>query len=347
MVDFATAAAANRRRSRWLVATLCLLAAAAGLGIDGSLGSLGPGGIPVVTLLAVAGTAGAAWLANRAGGALVMGSLRAAPLDLEQPEHRQLANLVREMAVASGLPVPRIYVIPDAAPNALATGRDPAHASVAVTSGLLARLDRAQTQGVIAHEMSHVGNRDTRLGVLVAVLLGSIALLGDLAWRVRWTDSRRSARRGGTSGDGGAPGGLGPLLPLLLLIAALAPVASRLIAFAISRQREYLADASAVELTRNPLALASALEAIAADPRPTRAGTRGTAHLFFAAPRADWADQRSGPLADLWATHPPIRERIARLRAMAGMAAPAASAPSSPGAGPEPSRAHHGGREDT
>ena len=319
MIDFSAAAESNRVRSRLLVGCLIGLAAAIGLALDGTMGTAGPGGVPVLTVLTVGGTTAAVWFANRAGDQLVMASLGAKPLVQTDLEHQQLENIAREVAVASGLPPPRVFVIPDPAPNALATGRDPEHASIAVTSGLLDKLDRAQTQGVVAHEMAHIGNRDTKLGVMVAVLVGAIALLADLAWRARYIQPGQRRERSDSRGAEA-------LLPLLLLITALAPIASRLIAFAVSRQREYLADATAVALTRNPLALASALEAIAADPRPTRAGTRGTAHLFFVTPAPSWADAREGALASLWATHPPIAERIRRLRAMAGEAtAPSAA----------------------
>lgn len=303
MLDFHEAAERNRRRSRLLVAVVGGLALLVGATLDFLLGSFA-GGVPVVTTLALAGVLLAAVAAHAAGDQLVLATLGARPLDPANPEHRQLANVVHEMAVASGLPVPRVLVIDDPAPNALATGQDPSSATIAVTSGLLEKLDRAATQGVVAHEMAHIGNRDTRLGVMVAVLVGAVALLADVAWRIRWR--RRT-------GDG-APG---VLLPLLLLATALAPLASRLAALALSREREYLADATAVALTRNPLALARALETIARDRRPTERGTRGTAHLFFVRPHASRLDERPGLLAGWWSTHPPIAERIARLRAMA------------------------------
>jgi heat shock protein HtpX len=303
MIDFDAAAEANRRRSRLLFAVVAGLALCVGLTVDVLLNS-----VPFVTVLTLGGMALALLVARRFGDRLVLASLRAEPLDPSDPEHKQLANVVHEVAVASGLPPPRVLVIPDAAPNALATGPDPEHATIAVTSGLLEKLDRAETQGVIAHEMAHVGNRDTRLGVTVAVLVGAIALLADLAWRIRHQPR---------SGDRDP---LAVLLPLLLVATALAPLASRLVAFAISRQREYLADATAVEFTRNPLALASALERIAADRRPSERGTRGTAHLFFVRPHARRVDEREGWLADWWATHPPIEARIARLRGRAELA---------------------------
>lgn len=306
MIDFHAAAEANRRCSRWLLTLVTLLALAVGLTLDALLGST-----PFVTLLVLFGMVLALLVARTFGDRVVLLTLRASEPDPANPEHRQLLNVVHEMSVASGLPAPRVLVIPDPAPNALATGHDPARATIAVTSGLLDKLDRAQTQAVVAHEMAHVGNRDTRLGVTVAVLVGAIALLADLAWRVRWQPSRV---RSGSSGDRDP---LAFLVPLLLLITALAPIASRLVAFAISRQREYLADATAVAFTRNPEALASALEVIGADRRPTRSGTQGTAHLFFVRPAASVADERRGFLADLFATHPPIADRVARLRGMA------------------------------
>jgi len=311
VIDFHSAAEANRRRSQLLVGVIALLVLAVGLTLDGLLRTYLAGWVPVVTLLTLAGIAIALRLAHAFGDRIVLASLGATAPDPSLHEHQQLLNVVREMAVASGLPVPRVLVIPDPAPNALATGIDPAHATVAVTTGLLEKLDRAQTQGVVAHEMAHIGNRDTALGVTIAIVVGAVALLADAAWRVRRAPA--SYRAGGVEARTEA---IPALLPLLVIAAALAPLASRLVAFAISRQREYLADATAVSLTRNPEALAGALETIATDRRPTVRGTQGTAHLFFARPAASAAEDREGFLADLFATHPPIAARIARLRGM-------------------------------
>jgi len=312
VIDFAAAQQGNLRRSRGLVVGLGLVAATLGLTVDLASGTWSPpDGFPLATTGAVAFTFAATAFSIRQGDRLVLASLGARPADFSDPEEKQLGNLVHEMAIASGLPMPRVYVIPDPAPNALATGRDPAHATVAVTSGLLAKLNRAQTQGVIAHEMGHVRTRDTRLAVMIAVLLGSIALLADAAWRMRRLSSPGRSERG----RDGVP--QMALVLVLLFVAALAPLASRLIAFAISRQREYLADATAVELTRNPLALAGALEVIGGETVASSRAHGGTAHLFFVTPRVSWANDREGRLADLWATHPPIAERIARLKAMA------------------------------
>lgn len=320
MIDFVAAARENRRRTRWLVAGLTALALGLGLALDASMKAPWP----VFSVLAAAIALGLTWLSVVWGDRLVLGSLGARQVDLadlSDPERRQLVNVVREMSVASGLPLPKVWVIPDDAPNALATGRDPAHASIAVTRGLLVQLDRAQTQGVVAHEMGHIRNRDTRLGVMTAVLVGSVALLGDTAYRLRYLQRR-------TSSDEQRAGIL--VWALLVVLSVLGPVAARLIAFAISRQREYLADATAVELTRNPLALASALEVIAGMRAPSGFAYRGTAHLFFASPRASWADDRDGVVANLWATHPPIAERVQRLRGMAARYGQAEMQPEAP-----------------
>jgi heat shock protein HtpX len=302
MIDFHVAAEENRKRTRLLFTVIAGLALLVGGTLDAVLRSA-----PAITLATLAGMGLALLIARAFGDRIVLASLGATELDPSQPEHQQLRNIVREMAVASGLPEPRVLLIPEAAPNALATGSDPQHATIAVTSGLLDKLDRAETQGVIAHEMAHIGNRDTRLGVTIAILVGAIALLADVAWRIRVDPDERR--------EGGQP--LALLLPLLVLASVLAPLASRLIAFAISRQREYLADATAVAFTRNPKALAAALEAISTDRRPLPSGTRGTAHLFFTRPSPSRAEEREGAVADWFATHPPIAARIARLRGMA------------------------------
>lgn len=242
------------------------------------------------------------------GAAWVLASVGAEPLDGRIPEHRELQNVVTEMALASGCPMPKIFVTYDPAPNAFATGQDENSAAVCVTTGLLALLDRDETQGVVAHEMAHIRNHDTLVMVLVSVLLGGIALLADSAQRSFYHS--RHARRA----NGGHPL---ILMPALLLV-ALSPLISRLMAMAVSRQREYLADATAVEFTRNPLGLAHALEKIRDAALPFHKATRGTAHLFIANPLRRKVDERDGKLADLLATHPPIERRIQLLYRMAG-----------------------------
>lgn len=306
-VDFYTRQALNRRRTLWLLGCFGLFFLALGLSLDMAWGGfLSPRGepLPFVTLVALVAAGVMSLTAYYSGARLVMASLLAAPLDLRDPEHRQLHNIVTEMALASGLPQPHVYVIPDPAPNALAAGRDPHHAIIAVTQGLLNLLDRAETQGVIAHEMAHIANRDTLTMTLVAVLFGGVLMIAD--WARRAVFLGRGRRRGN------------PIAFLIILVlVAVAPLFSRLLAMAVSRQREYLADATAAELTRNPLGLAAALEKIGAATSPLRAATRGTAHLFISNPLRRRVDQRRGHLADLLSTHPPLDQRVAILRAMA------------------------------
>ncbi|PKL93145.1 MAG: zinc metalloprotease HtpX, partial [Gemmatimonadetes bacterium HGW-Gemmatimonadetes-1] len=215
------------------------------------------------------------------------------------------------------LPRPRIWIVPDDDPNAFATGRDPATASIAVTEGLLARLDRDELQAVVAHELAHVARYDTRVMTLVAAMVGAIALLSDGLGRLLW-HSGRSGRSVGRRG-GGQAGGLG-LIMLVIWWSTLvvAPLVSRMVAMAISRQREYLADATAVQFTRYPAALASALTKLDQSRSPTLAVGHAVAHLCIVDP-ADRRFQRwKGAFGDLMASHPPITERIRRLQEMGG-----------------------------
>jgi len=306
-VDFYTREEINRRRTFLLIVSFLAFFFVLGLGLDTVwAGFLNPGGepLPFVTLIAVAVALAMSLSGYFGGGRMVLTSLHARPLDQQNPEHRQLFNIVTEMALASGLPQPEIYVIPDSAPNALATGRDPRHAMLAVTEGLLNLLDREELQGVVAHEMSHIGNRDTLTMTLVAVLFGGAVMLADWARRALYFGSDR--RRGNAL-----------IFVLVVLLVAVTPLLSRLLAMAVSRQREYLADATAAQFTRNPLGLASALEKIGAATSPLRAATQGTAHLFISNPLRRRVDDRQGALADLLSTHPPLAQRIGILRAMA------------------------------
>ncbi len=217
-----------------------------------------------------------------------------------------LFNVVEEMAIAAGLPMPKVYIIDDTAPNAFATGRDPEHASVAVTSGLLKKLDRDELQGVIAHEMSHVGNFDIRYAMLVGILVGTTVLISDFFLRGLWFGGGRGGRREG--------GGQAQIIMLVvaILLAILAPLFARLLQLSISRQREYLADATAVQLTRNPKGLADALQKISGDREVLEAANRATAHLYIVNPIKKFEKRTRG----LFSTHPPIEERIKILRQM-------------------------------
>ena len=222
-----------------------------------------------------------------------------------------LFNVVEEMAIAAGLPMPKVYIIQDSAPNAFATGRDPEHASVAVTSGLLTKLNRDELQGVIAHEMSHVGNFDIRYAMLVGILVGTTVLISDFFLRGLWFGGGfGGGGRGGRDGGGGYVQLI--MIVVAILFAILAPLFARLLQLSISRQREYLADASAVRLTRNPKGLADALQKISGDREVLEAANRATAHLYIVNPVKSFEKRAKG----LFSTHPPIGERIEILRSM-------------------------------
>jgi heat shock protein HtpX len=219
------------------------------------------------------------------------------------------------MAIAAGLPRPRVYIIPDDDPNAFATGRGPERSSIAVTHGLLDALTREELQGVVAHEMSHIKNLDIRVMTVVAALVGAIALLSDWARRgMRWGGSRR---RGGDHESRG--GGALAIVFLVIWLAAitLAPLVGQMLAMMVSRRREYLADATGAELTRNPIGLARALEKIESAVEPTVAIKRGSAHLCIADPLGRRLNIKEGFWSDLFASHPPMTARIAALKAMA------------------------------
>jgi heat shock protein HtpX len=252
-----------------------------------------------------------------ATGARPIAEVGAATGDADKLKLHQLENVVDEMAIAAGLPRPRVYIVPDADPNAFATGRGPDHASIAVTRGLLDTLDREELQGVIAHEMSHIKNLDVRVMTVVAALVGAVALLADWA--------RRGMRFGGGSGrrgdrrEGGGAGVAGLLFFVVWIVAiALAPFLAQALAMMVSRRRESLADASGAELTRNPIGLARALEKIDAAVSPTQAINRGSAHMCIADPLGRQVNLRGdGFWSNLFASHPPMAERIAALKQMA------------------------------
>jgi len=243
-----------------------------------------------------------------AGDKLVLGASGAKEVDLASAP--QLMNVVQEIAIAANVPMPKVYVIDDTAPNAFATGRDPKHASIAITTGLLQKLDREELQGVIGHELSHVRNLDIRFALLVAVLVGSVALLADFFLRFTfWGGGRRSRD------DRGGGNGLQAIVFILaIVLAILAPIAARLVQLAVSRQREYLADASSVELTRNPHGLERALAKISSDREVLEVANRATQHLYFTNPIKKFEERSSS----MFSTHPPIVDRINRLRQLTG-----------------------------
>jgi heat shock protein HtpX len=297
----------NRRRSWLLIAVVIVLLGVLG-GAIGYATGFGWGGVVAAVVLASAMSAGS-WFA---GDALVMATSGAKEVDRAEPPDRyqQLLNVVEEMRLAGGLPPPRVWVIDDSAPNAFATGRDPRHASVAVTTGLLDKLDREQLQGVIGHEMSHIGNLDIRFTLLVGVLVGSIALLAD--WFLRFTFWGGGRRSGNDRNGGGGAAAL--IFVLAIVLAVVAPLIGRLVQAAVSRTRESMADATAVELTRNPIGLARALRAISDDREVLEVANRATQHLYIVNPIKSFEERAKS----LWDTHPPIGERIRSLENIAG-----------------------------
>ncbi|MEO8634606.1 MAG: M48 family metallopeptidase [Gemmatimonadales bacterium] len=321
----------NRRRSFWLVTGFILFFAWVGFGGDLAWYVLsrdaasgleqGPGYVhtfPFIGIIVTLIAGGTCWYSWKRGAGRVLWSTGAREILEPATElERRLVNVVEEMAIASGLPRPRIYVVSDPDPNAFATGIEPGSACIAVTQGLLDTLSREELQGVVAHEMAHVQNFDTRLMTLLAAMVGAIALMSDgmgRSIRLGSFGGRRSS--GGGNNRGGNPLGL-ILLVLWVVTLILAPIISRFLAMAVSRKREYLADATGVQFTRNPLALATALEKLNAAADPTRAITRGAAHLCIVDPSASQLSAREGFLGDVFSSHPPIPLRIARLKGMA------------------------------
>ena len=239
-------------------------------------------------------------------------------------QERQLVNVVEEMAVASGLPRPRTWIVDDPDPNAFATGIEPAHANIAVTTGLLATCNRDELQAVIAHELGHVKNLDMRLMTLMAGLVGAVALMSDgLGRSLRWGVGGRN--RSSSDSGGSGPGPLVVVVLVLWIVSwILAPIITRLMAVAISRNREYLADAMSAQFTRNPMALANALQKIESADSPTTSIKGGVAHLCITDPLGRHVSSLEGVVGDVFATHPPMAIRIARLKAIAFQAQKAA-----------------------
>ncbi|MEO8168533.1 MAG: M48 family metalloprotease, partial [bacterium] len=302
--------ATNKRRTSLVMLLFTLFVGFLGFGFDMFVLN---SGFPIATLIALCIGGATAYWGLQNGARSILSSSTAHLVLPDDPAYQQLRNITEEMAIASGLPVPQIYVIPDDDPNAFATGKDPQHAVIAVTEGLVTRLNREELQAVIAHEMSHVRNYDIRMMTVVAALIGATMLLAEFG--LRTMPLGRGGRRNSDRDKGGAGGILVFVAWIIALI--LAPVIAQLLGMMVSREREYLADASGAELTRNPLALASALEKIDDAVEPTRAIKKGTAQLCIADPLGRSVNSREGAFAELLATHPPISKRITLLKAMA------------------------------
>ena len=295
--------AANKRASAVWVALLVILLTALGTAI---VGTYAPDYWIAGSVASLVAALLSAVIAAKAGPGIVL-SISGAR-DATAAEDQVLRNVTEEMAIAAGVPMPQVRVIDDGAPNAFATGPDPRHGVVCVTTGLLRKLNRDELQGVVAHEMGHIRNYDIRFMTTVGMIAGMIPLLSDFFLRSLWWGGGRS--RKSSNSDSGNLGFV--FLAVGLVLAILAPLFAKILELAVSRQREYLADATAAELTRNPEGLANALRKIAADPEPLEAANRATQHLYIVNPLRR--------LDSIFSTHPPTEERIRRL--LGGMGTP-------------------------
>lgn len=290
--------AESNTRKTWIYLTVFLLLI---IGLGWLLGYLLESQIIIIfaVVLSILMSFSSYWYSDK----IVLAMSRARPI--EKKDNPELYRLVENLSITAGLPLPKIYIIESAQPNAFATGRDPKHAVVAVTSGLLEKLERVELEGVIAHELSHIGNKDILLGTIIVVLVGIVVLLSNFFLRISFFGGGRR----GSKGSGGTI-----LLVLGIVAAILAPLAATLIKLAISRKREFLADTSGSLLTRYPEGLARALEKISNDPHPLRTANNSTAHLYIASPFK--GKQTKSWFHRLFMTHPPMEDRIKALRSM-------------------------------
>ncbi|MDP9328255.1 MAG: M48 family metalloprotease [Actinomycetota bacterium] len=296
--------AANRRRTVLLVLGAVVFLGLIGY-VIGMIWATGPVGMAIAAGIAVVMSVGSYFAGDR----IVLASARAKEVSPE--EEPRLHNIVEGLAIAAGVPKPRVYIVPEQAPNAFATGRDPQHSSVAVTQGLLQIMNRVELEGVIGHELSHVMDRDILVGTVVATLVGAAVLLSEFFMR-SWLWGGFRGRRGNDSSGGGLELVIFALGFVLLVIA---PIAGQIIKLAVSRNREYLADAQGALLTRYPPGLISALKKIEAAPHAMHAANNATAHLWFDQPSRVQGESTS-TMEKLFSTHPPIAERIRRLEEM-------------------------------
>lgn len=294
--------ASNQRRSWLLIFGFILIIGAIGY-VFGQVAQFGYAGLVLAVIIASIMAIGSYYNSDK----IVLAMSHAHEADPVQ--YQYLHNTVEGLAIAAGIPKPKVYVMNDGAPNAFATGRDPEHSVIAVTTGLLNKMDRLELEGVIAHEMSHIKNYDIKFMTLTVVMVGVVILLSDWLLHSFWF--------GGRKRDEGGGAGLVVLMVVGLVLAILAPILAQLIKMAVSRKREYLADANGALLTRYPPGLASALRKISADPEPLRVANKATAPLYISPPK-----QRAvtGKIKALWSTHPPTEERIKRLEEMGSLA---------------------------
>ena len=293
----------NKRRSALLVAGFVVVVTVVGAAVGWVIG----GGSAVAILVAVVLAGVLAFTSYWKSDSIALAVSRAHPAD--ELEYARLHNLVEGLCIASGLPKPGVYVVDDPAPNAFATGRNPQHASIAVTTGLLEQMNRVELEGVVAHELSHIRNYDILVSTLAVTMVGAVALLTDMAIRTMWWNGGR-VRREGDHGDH-----TNPLAFIGFALLILAPIVAKAMQAAISRQRETLADVSACQMTRYPPGLISALEKLQADQTATHSASTATAHLWIEQPMSGLGDDgRLGGPHGWFDTHPPLEERIALLR---------------------------------
>ena len=290
-----TDSAINKRKTWFLMTGFFVLVMLIGYAISWYFNS------PIILIIAVVFSVFSSFVSYWWSDKIIL-SMSGATL-IDHDNGREIYHLVENLCISAGLPFPKIYIINDSAPNAFATGRDPEHAAIALTSGILAKLDKAELEGVIAHELSHIGNRDILISTVATVLVGTVILITD--WSAR---SAFFGRRGNDRENGG----LG--LIIIILLAILAPISAQLLQLAVSRKREFLADASGALLTRYPEGLARALEKISADPDELEVANRATAHMYIVSPLKGTENKKTSWLASAFMTHPPVAERIKRLR---------------------------------
>lgn len=308
-IDFFEQQRRNKKKTIFLIFLFILLISILGFGFD--LLYLGAK-FPILTIIALLFASIQSLFSYYNGDKIVLASLSARKPNFDVLREKQYLNIIHEMSIASGLPVPKAYIIEEASPNAFATGRDEIHSSIAVTTGLLETMTREELQGVIAHEIGHIKNRDILTMTIVSALFGVVVLLSDWGRRYLFYGGQIKGKRRSR--------GSGILIIIVLILIIISPIIARIIAMAISRSREYIADAASAQFTRNPLALASALEKISKHyDKVVDKATQGTAHLFIADPLNKALGKREGKIADLFATHPPIWNRIRILKQMANV----------------------------
>ena len=308
--DFRELQKKNKRSTRWLLLASFLLvfivSFVAGLALTGFLG---------FGIFALLFSGALTFFQYRKSASLALRATGAIPADRD--EYAQLHNLVEEMALASGLPKPDVYIVVDPAPNAFATGRDPENAAIAATTGLLEKLDRNELQGVIAHEMAHIRNYDIRVMTVAAATAGAIAIIADLFWRIAFFGGLGGRSRSNNNRGGGPQAII--ILFAFIFVTILAPIGAGLLKAAVSRSREELADATAVELTRNPSGIRLALEKLDQDVTVVRKTSHATSHLWIESPDDHVKGHKGKKINDMFNTHPPLSERINLLRKMEGL----------------------------